>query len=211
MSAYFTNIRFYVLLFSIVLSLGIYTFVTSTVEKPLQNLTLVQTYALIAMTFLYLALLAGPFCFTFRNFPLRARYLKARRAIGVSAFYFASLHAYLAFFGEIGGFEGLPNFPGFYLIAILLSFTSLFILFLMAATSFDFMVAKLTFPVWKKLHRLVYLVGIFILVHAFLIGSHTKDFSTPIPYIGGLALIFLLSLEIPRIIVFIKKKSTSSV
>lgn len=198
--SYLTSVRFYVLLFSGILSVAIYHWVTSSVERPLQNLTLVQYYALTAMIFLYLTLLAGPFCYTFRSLPLRAQYLKARRAIGVSAFFFAILHVYRGFFGELGGFGGLQFLPGNYLLAIMLSLTALIILFLMAATSFDFMVAKLTFPVWKKLHRFVYFAGIFILVHALLIGSHFRDFSTPIPIVAFVLISFLLILEGMRII-----------
>src|SRR5258708_21034017 len=106
---------------------------------------LVQTYALTAAFYLYLTLLAGPLCYTFKFLPFRMQYIKARRAIGFSAFYFGLLHALFAFFGVLGGFQSLPTLPGKYLIAISLSFTSLIILTIMAATSFVFFFQKLIF------------------------------------------------------------------
>lgn len=194
------------LVFSGVLSVVEYWWVTSFVEKPLQNLALTQTYALTAATYLYFAILAGPLSFTFKWIPFRWHYIKARRAIGVSTFYFALLHAYRGFYGEIGGFSGVVNQPVFYIIAITLSSIALFILFLMAATSFDYMVSKLTFPLWKKLHRFVYIASIFVLIHALLIGSHFRDLKGPIPIIAFIAILFLLLLEFLRITAFLKKQ-----
>lgn len=199
MKSLFSNIRFYVLVLSLAISVAIYLLVILSVPPGATRIVkLGQVYALTTVTYLYFALLAGPFCYTFRWFPLRAQYLKARRAIGVSAFYFALLHASLMFFGQLGGFAGIFFLDTTYLLAISLSFTALLILSLMAATSFDYMVAKLTFPKWKLLHRFVYLAGIFILIHALLIGTHFRDLSQTIPRIAFFAISFLLLLEAPR-------------
>lgn len=193
------NIRFYVLVFSVALSLAAFIWVMVTIpEGSLQIITLTRIYALTALTYLYFTLLAGPFCYTFRQVPYRGKYLKARRAIGVSVFYFGVLHASLAFFGQLGGFAGLQFLDIKYLVAIGLSFTALIILTLMTATSFDFMVAKLTFPKWKFLHRFVYLAGICILIHALLLGAHFSNLTSPIAQIAFFALVFLLLLEAPR-------------
>src|SRR4051812_38204512 len=141
MNGFLKNIRFYILVASVTYSAAVYFFVTSIIPQgSLQIIRLTEVYALSAITMLYVALLASPFCYTFRGFPYRAQYLKARRAIGVSAFYFALLHASLAFFGQLGGFEGLWFLSDKYLFAISLSVTALIILFLMALTSFDVMV-----------------------------------------------------------------------
>ena len=193
------NIRFYVLLFSFSLSIYFYLSISSVTQ-------LTQSYALSAAAFLYFTLLAGPFCYRFKNFPFRVKYIKARRALGVSTFYFGFLHACFAFFGELGGFPNLPNLPQKYLVAITLSFTSLVILSLMALTANDFMIEKLTFPRWKFLHRFIYLVGIFILIHALLIGSHFQNLSGIIPKIFFVAIVFLLFLELPRAIIFLNGK-----
>lgn len=204
---FFRNIRFYVLTFSTFLSFAVYFYVIFTIpEGTVQTITLTQIYALTSITYLYFALLAGPFCYIFKRFPFRGQYLKARRAIGVSAFYFALLHSNLGFFGQLGGFAGLGLLSIKYLLAITLSFTALIILFFMAATSFDFMVEKLTFLRWKLLHRLVYAASLLILTHALIIGTHFQDLSTIIPQIFFAAFTFLFFLEALRFENFIQEK-----
>jgi DMSO/TMAO reductase YedYZ heme-binding membrane subunit len=197
-----TNLRFYILVFSVALSGVIYGYVVSAhAGGATQLVYLEQFYALTAVSFLYLALLAGPFCFTFRTTlppKFRAKYLFARRAIGVSAFYFAFLHANLAFFGQLGGFNGLAFLSPTYLIAIACSGTALTILFLLAITSFDKVITKMTFPKWKALHRFIYLAGVLAIVHALLLGTHFSNLSGTIPLIGFIAVSFLLLLEAPR-------------
>lgn len=201
------NIRFYILTSSILFSVLVYFYIIISIPlEQLQIIRLTQIYALTSLVYLYLALLAGPFCYTFRAFPFRGQYLKARRAIGVSAFYFSLLHACFAFFGQLGGFEGLGFLSRKYMLAIGLSFTALIILFLMAATSFDFMVAKLSFPRWKMLHRLVYIAGVFILIHAVMLGTNYQKLYEFIPQLTFTAVAFLLFLEILRIDAFFKKK-----
>ncbi len=207
MDSLLKNIRFYVIVFSLIFSLGVYYWVTSTSSsEQTQLIRLQQIYALTALAFLYLALLVGPLCFSFQKFPFRDQFLKARRAIGVSAFYFGLLHALLSFFGQLGGFQGLGFLSDKYLLAITLSFIALIILFLMALTSFDAFIAKLTFPRWKLLHRFVYLAGVFILIHALMLGTHFYDLSTLIPQILFIALMFLLALEALRFDAFLQKK-----
>lgn len=204
------NIRFYVLVFSVCLSALIYGWVITTISSPaLQIIRLTELFALTAVTFLYLAVIAGPFCFTFKQVlpaKFRAKYLKARRALGVSAFYFAFIHANFAFFGELGGFPGLAFLTPVYLIGITLSFTALIILFLMAATSFDKMVTLMTFPKWKRLHRFVYLAGLFVVIHALLLGTNFSDLSSTIPQVFFAALSFLLLLEGLRIDAQLRKR-----
>ena len=201
------NVRFYVLLFSLIISVAIYAFITRTVPAgSLQTIKLTQTYALTAVVYLYLALLAGPLCFTFRFLPFRGVYLKARRAIGVSAFYFGSLHAYFAFFKQLGGFGGLGFLSNRYLLAILLSFTALIILTLMASTSFDAVIVKLTYRKWKLLHRFVYLAGILILIHAMMLGTHFQNLASFIPQLAFVLVGFLFILEAVRIDAWLQKK-----
>src|SRR3989344_260292 len=137
MNKLFSNIRFYVLVTSVLLSVVVYFLVSGFVpEKSLQIVYLTQSYALISLVYLYLALLATPLTRLFLSFPFRGPYVKARRAIGVSACYFALLHAYNGFFGELGGFAALPFLNGRYLVAITISSIALIILLIMALTSF---------------------------------------------------------------------------
>jgi DMSO/TMAO reductase YedYZ heme-binding membrane subunit len=201
-----SNIRFYLVCFSILLSLAIYVWVHIYIPgERLQTIRLTQLYALTAITYLYITLLAGPFCYMFRWFPYRSHYMRARRAIGVSSWYFSVLHACFAFFGQLGGFEGLFFLSNKYVIAITLSFIALVILTVMAATAFDSTIAKLTFHRWKFIHRFVYLAGILLIVHAVMLGTHFQQLYEWIPQIFFTAVAFLLFLELLRIDAYLKK------
>lgn len=204
---YFRNIRFYVLLLSLTLSILIFFWVKANfIGNNIQITIITQIYALTAIIYLYLALLAGPLNYNFRWIPYRTKFVKARRAIGVSAFYFALLHSSSAFFLQLGGFEGLFYLSDRYLIAISFSFTALLIFLAMAITASDRMVERLTFKRWKMLHRLVYVAAIFIIIHALMLGSHFQDLSNIIPQIFFVAIGFLLILEALRFDYFLNKK-----
>jgi DMSO/TMAO reductase YedYZ heme-binding membrane subunit len=200
------NNRFYVLLASGIFSLGVYWWVIATVSQGSSQInSFTQIYSLTSVALLYLSLLAGPLCFTLPHLPFGKQYLHARRALGVAAFYFALLHASFAFFGELGGFEGLAYLGNTYLIDVTLGFLALIILYLLAITSFDFVIQNLTFPRWKRLHRFIYVAGFFILVHALMLGSHFSTLSDFIPQIFFCALAILLFLEALRIDSFLEK------
>lgn len=195
----FHNVRFYVLAFSIFLSVGMWWGVRHDMaDTSLQIIRLTQLFALTSLAYLYTTLLIGPAVYTFTWLPWRGGIYRARRAIGVSAFYFASLHAYLAFFKQLGGFRGLPFLDSTYLVAISLSFSALVILCLMAATSFEYMVQRLTFKRWKLLHRFGYVAALFVLIHALLLGTHFNDLSAALPQVAFLLLVVLLWLEAQR-------------
>lgn len=203
----FHNIRFYILTTAIVFSLVINTIMVSTISSPqLQTIRLTQIYGLTAFAFLYLSLLAGPFCYMFASFPWKKQYLKARRALGVASFYFAGLHATIAFFGQLGGFEGLGFLTTNYQIAIGLSTTALCILLLQAMTSFDAVIAKMTFPRWKIVQRFVYVAGIFIIIHIVMLGTHFQDLTSPFVRFTYIALAFLFFLEALRIDAWFQKR-----
>lgn len=199
MRSYLSNIRFYVLVISFFISILVFSQIKWTTNGISQIVDLDQDFALTSIICLYLTLLAGPFCYRFKAFPFRSQYLKSRRALGVSAFYFALLHTYFAFFDQLQGFSGLGFLDNKYLLALAISFMALIILSLLALTSFDWAVEKLKFKNWKMLHRLVYLAGILILVHVLLLGTHFSNLSDLIPKISFLALAFLLVLEAPRL------------
>lgn len=199
------NIRFYVLLISFLYSVVIYFWVTSTFSgEKLQTIRLTQIYSLTALAFLYLAMLIGPLLYVVYSFPFRNQITKARRAIGVSVFYFALLHTYFAFFKQLGGFDGLGFLSNKYLIAIAFSVTSLVILFFLTITSVDKIIAWMKFKNWKLLQRLVYLSSVFTLIHALMLGTHFADLSTTIPQIFILAFAFLWLLEANRIDYFLR-------
>ena len=76
----------------------------------------------------------------------------------------------MAFFISIGGFSGLANITGIYLTSIILGAISLFILTILAITSLKYCIKKLG-KYWKPLHRMAYIAGILILIHATIMGS----------------------------------------
>lgn len=203
------NNRFYILIFSFLFSALLYGWVMTSFQGNVQQIRLTQAYALTAVTFLYLTLLAGPLVYAFPNLPFMEGYKHARRALGVSAFYFAALHASISFFGLLGGFEGLLFLSDRYILNVLLGFSALVILGALALTSFDALIKKMTFHRWKLLQRLVYIAAIFILIHALMLGSHFKTFSEYIPQIFFAALTFLFFLEALRLDAFLQKKYAS--
>ena len=208
MKSFFSNIRFYVLCFTTALVCGLYFWVaTNTPYSSLQVIKLAEVYAFSAVGFLYLALLTTPLYGAFPNLPFRAQYIKARRALGVSAFFCASLHAYFAFFKLLGGFTGLSFLDSSYIVAISLSATALLILSLMATTSFDVMVRRLG-KRWKQLHQFVYLAGVLIVIHALLLGSHFANPANSIVARFSFVLIFfLLFLEAIRLDRYLNKRT----
>lgn len=201
------NIRFYVLLISILLSGVIYLWVkTAITASELQIIRLEQIYAFISIIYLYVTLLIGPLCYSFRTIPFREHFMKARRALGVAVFYFALLHAAISLFGQLDGFAGIGFLGNTFLIAVILGIIALCILFLLTITSLDIAVGKLTFPKWKLLHRLVYFAGIVTLIHTVMLGTHFSDLSGVIPQISFILLAFLLLLEAPRINIWVSKR-----
>jgi len=191
-----SNLRFYILASTTLLTLGIYFGIKQFIaDEYMQTVSLTQFYALAAVTYLYFTLLASPLTRIFPQFPYRAKYIFARRALGASAFMFGALHYYFALFKYIGGPEVLLAMPFESQVPVLLGSTAFLILFLMAITSFDLAIAKLSAVRWKFLHRFVYLAAALITAHALLLGSHFKNLSETIPLIFFAALSFLLVLE----------------
>ncbi len=201
------NVRFYVLLTTVFLIVLVFwrTWV-STQDTTLLVIRLTRYFALLALTYLYLALLIGPAVYKFTWLPWRGHIYRARRAVGFSAFLFAQIHAEFAFWGELGGIKGLPLLPIKYLIAITLSSTALGILTLMAATSFDKAVQYLGMKLWKFLHRFIYLASFLVVIHAFLIGTDFADLHGAIPRIFFVAMILLLWLEADRFDAYLMQK-----
>ncbi len=192
-------IRYIVLIGNFILGFSIFLYVFSTIpEGSLRIIRLVETYALLALTFLYFSLLVSPFYSAFPTLPLRGLMVKARRATGVSAYFYSLTHASFAFFGLLGGFEGLQYLDSKYLLAITLSFTALIILSVMALISFDRMVNKLG-RTWKTISRFVYLAALLITIHALMLGSHFQDLNGLIPQIFLVLGLILLVLEAVRL------------
>ena len=112
-----------------------------------------------------------------------------RRTIGLFAFYYVCLHFSTYIF--------LDHFFNFQFIIkdiikrpfITFGFISFLCLIPMAITSFDGMIKKLGFNLWKKIHYLIYPAAILSSFHFFMLVRANK--TEPIIYIG--IIILLLS------------------
>jgi len=192
-------IRYIILTATVLLAILLYSFtVNQFTNLTAAYIELGQNYAIIALGLIYLSLIITPIYFAFPKLPFKALAIKARRALGVSAFIFALMHASLEFFKVFGGFINLQYLHGKYLLAFLLGFITLLILAAMTATSFNYAVKKMG-KYWKILHRFIYLAGFLIVTHVLIIGSEFANFSELEPLMYLAALMFLLILQAFRV------------
>jgi len=203
----FRNSRFWILVAAVVLSVNIAGFIQFEIpDGSLQMIRIEQWYGFISIILLYIAIVASPLTKVFPKLPGKEYYLHARRAIGVSAFYYAALHVYITFFGQLGGFAGLGYLNATYAWSLGFGVFALAVLFIMAGTSFDWVVDHMGFRHWKLLHRLVYFASLAVLFHLLLIGPHFDNGLTVAGAITYAAALFLIVLEILRIRLAIRGK-----
>jgi DMSO/TMAO reductase YedYZ heme-binding membrane subunit len=203
----FANSRFWILAASAVMSVNIAGFIQLEIPAgSLQTIRIEQTYGFVSLLLLYTAILASPLTKVFPNLPFKAAYLHARRAIGVSAFYYAFLHVYITFFKQLNGFSGIKYLNHQYSLSLLFGVFALGVLFVMAATSMDWVVDMMSFKRWKLLHRLVYFASVAVLLHVIIIGPHYLHLSL-LGILTYLAAAVLIGLEILRIRLNWRKRS----
>lgn len=189
----FHNSRFYVLAFTVLISVAIFALFRMTiVDNQLLAIRTQQVFGLLSLIYWYIALIISPLGYVVGKEKLRHAAF-ARRAIGVSAFYFAVLHGSIALFGQLGGVGNLGNLPDVFVWSLLAGAGALLILGIMAATSFDKVVKYMTYRKWKWLHRFVYFAGILVLLHVWMIGTHLAYSWAQILAVSALGL--LLALE----------------
>lgn len=194
------NSRFWILASSVTLSVCITGFIQLEIPAgSLLTIRLEQIFGFIGLLLLYVATLASPLTKVFPRLPGKEAYLHARRAIGVSAFYYSLLHVYISFFKQLDGFSGIKYLDYKYSVALLFGFFALGVLSIMAATSFDWVVDRMGYKHWKLLHRLVYLASLAVLVHVLLIGPHYDSSPTFLGILTYGAAAFLIVLEALRI------------
>ncbi|MBI4134526.1 MAG: hypothetical protein HY471_00240 [Candidatus Sungbacteria bacterium] len=188
------------------IALLLYWLASSQTDDPLLVTPyLIRVYGFLGIIFLYLALLASPLLAAFPSLPFRPVYVKARQALGVSAFFFGLLHSYFVVFKILGGIRAFFGLEALYLFPMMLGAIALFILAILTATSPGWMHVTLGTR-WKPLHRLVYIAGILILLHATLIGSHFGTLTDYIPLTVLGATLFLFILEALRFTTFISRR-----
>lgn len=166
------NSRFYVLVSTVILSIAVFCYLRIMVgDDQLLAIRTQQVFGFLCIVYWYVALIISPLGYVIGKPKLR-HLAFARRAIGVSAFYFAVLHGAIALFGQLGGIGALGSLPDVFKWALLAGAIALTILGLMAATSFDVVVKKMTYRKWKWLHRFVYFAGVLVILHVWMIGTH---------------------------------------
>lgn len=166
---------FYSLWLIWLIAANFYFLITSKTDNQFLEIS-VRHYGLASLFFIFLALTPGLLRVLFPHFPFHNFLLTSRRAIGLCAFFFAGLHAFFAFIYNFGGsFSTYFRLTTDFKLAFIFGLSGLFILFLMAITSFDEIEHGMGFKNWKILHRFVYLAGILILVHAFIRGFHFQE------------------------------------
>lgn len=198
------NLRFYILVTTIVISVFVAGILRMNYQSDqLYFIRVQQAYGLLSIIYLYLAMIVSPLGYLIGKEKLTL-FVFARRSIGVSAFYFAALHATIAVFAQFGGIKQLLYLPSLFQISLLCGLVALLILLAMAVTSFDKVIRVMTFIRWKWLHRLIYIGGLLILFHVWSVASHLVY--PEVRLAAAIALITLIGLELYRATVQMNEK-----
>lgn len=198
------NSRFYILSGSILLSVMVACLLrTQVVGDRLFYIRAEQIFGLMAIIYWYIALLISPLSKIFTTGWMR-RLIFCRRAIGVSAAYFASLHLIVSLWGQLGGPGEIRLLPTFFKLSLGFGLFALLTLLVMAATSFDRVVSFMTYPRWKLLHRVSYIAGVLVILHIWMIGTHVAY--TNVQRAAFVALCVLFGLEAYRLTVTFTKR-----
>ena len=190
------NSRFYILATSFLLSVAVISFFR--LQIPSDQLYFIRTeqvFGLLGVLFWYAALVISPIGYVIGKHRIKKLEF-ARRAIGVSAFYFVSLHGVIALWGQLGGVSELQHLPTLFKWSLLGGAVAFSILLVMALTSFDKVVAFMTYRKWKWLHRLVYIGGVVAVLHIWTVGTHLAY--TNVQLAAFIALVILSGLELYR-------------
>jgi sulfoxide reductase heme-binding subunit YedZ len=150
--------------------------------------TALNQLGLLALVLLVASLCATPLKLTLGlTWPLRVR-----RTFGLLAFFTALLH-FVLYLGPDQGFDLLQVLSDIVkrpFIAV--GFLALVLLIPLAWTSSKQAVQRLTFPVWQRLHRLVYLIGLLAALHFYL--RVKADHTQPLLYAAVIAFGFAIRL-----------------
>lgn len=142
--------------------------------------TALNQLGLLALVLLVASLCATPLKLTLGwTWPLRVR-----RTFGLLAFSTVLLH-FLLYLGPDQGFDivgVLRDIGKRPFIAV--GFIALALLVPLAWTSSKAAVQRLTFPVWQRLHRLVYPIGVLAILHFYL--RVKADHTQPLVYAGAI-------------------------
>ncbi|MGB8215698.1 MAG: ferric reductase-like transmembrane domain-containing protein [Candidatus Methanoperedens sp.] len=173
----------------------LYYYVSYTIPDEATALyALARYYGLTALFMVFLVLIPGMVSVYFPRFAFNELLIYSRRALGISTFFFALFHSIIDYFYSLSGsIQFIYFLSEDKLISIIFSIIAFFVIFLMAITSFDKVVAWMGYKKWKFLHRFIYPAAILILFHTFMIGAHFINPHAPLPlFVICLALAFVL-------------------
>ena len=152
------------------------------------GLSLVRSFALTAATFIGFALFLSAI---FKWFGRTARYWRLRRYSGVAGFLFAFFHVWSVYHFLYNYNIGKIYFSlNPFINPIIFGSLAFPILFLMAVSSTDWAVRKLTPHVWKNLHRFVYVAYWGIVFHMSFLSADLLN------NIAGYVLLLITSLAL---------------
>lgn len=198
------NSRFYLLASSVVVSVFMVAWFRVTIPSDqLFYIRTQQMLGLLSLVYWYAALMISPLTYVAGKQRLR-HVVFMRRAIGVSAAYFALLHCVIALWGQLGGVSGLAALPFVFLVSLACGAAAMTALCAMALTSFDGVIRFITYKRWKWLHRITYLAFILVLLHIWTIGSHAAYSAVQLTAL--VALLVLVGLETYRTLANANKK-----
>jgi len=180
---------------AIIWSCLLYYYVSYTIpDEATAMYALARYYGLTALFMMFLVLIPGMVSVYFPQFALNEILIYSRRAIGLSTFFFAFFHSVIDYFYSLpGSIQFIYFLSEDKLISIIFGVIALFIIFLMAITSFDKVIGWMGYKKWMFLHRFIYTAAILILFHTFMIGAHFINPHAPLPFfLISLALAFVL-------------------
>ncbi len=199
------NNRFYVLVFSFLTSIFVVCLLRiKNVDSHLYYIQLEQVFGFLAIASLYMTLIISPVQKVIGTPEWMKNVIFSRRAFGVSVVYFALLHAAVALGAELGGIGGLALLPGTFIWPLIYGASALAILCFMACTSLDKVIVLLGYRRWKWLQRLVYLCGILIIAHVWIIGVHLGSGVIRDTFL--VTMVVLFGLESWRIVSFLAER-----
>ncbi|MDN5819213.1 MAG: ferric reductase-like transmembrane domain-containing protein [bacterium] len=198
------NNRFYILSFSILLSVMVFAWLRLTLaDNQLLIMRTQQIFGLLSIIYLYVALAISPVAAIVGSQRIKP-IIFARRSIGVSAFYYGLAHTVIVFWGQMGGFSQVEYLPALFIWSLIGGTVAIAIMFYMTITSTDWFIRVMTYRWWKLSHRLIYIGGILILLHVWSLGTHLVSASWQFALLGSLAV--LAGLQTVRIVKFVNKK-----
>lgn len=152
---------------------------------------------LLALVFLYGSLLPSPLYEVFPALPGKLLFQRAKKALGISAFFFALVYLSCLFLAIAYGLSVPPSEWGMKVIArFVIEVGAVFILGVLAITSIKAIKQRIR-PWWKTLHRSVYLAGSLAVVDVALLASERK-LNIAFLVVSYLLIEFLLFIQLIR-------------